>query len=580
MKKELAVSPEELKIKFEKLKTLDDLADLLEIPKSKLYYYAYKCKLDNHYKRIDIPKKYGGIRRIYAPSSPLKLIQKKLNQVFQAVYFRKASVHGFVQHGSILTNASRHLENGKKKYVFNADIKDFFPTITMGRVENLLKAKPYSLPTLIAETIARLVCYRSVLPQGAPSSPIISNMICAKMDTQLRRLAQANKCIYTRYADDITISTTLLTFPGNIATLNADTDRTEAGVDFQDIVKKNGFKLNKRKIRLQTKYRRQEITGLTVNSFPNVPRKFVRQIRAMLFAWEKYGYERAHKEYVDKYSKHPENKNATFKKTIYGKLEFLRMVKGNGHPVYLRLADMLAQLDPDFATRIPKIKDNVRFDLKVLTEGPSDWKHLKAALMSLQEKGEFIDLNIEFHEETKATGDRSLLNHCRYGSPPLKTEFCIFDRDSPDIMKQVIDGDTYKKWNARMYSFSIPVPSHRVHSPEVCIELYYRDEDITRVDTYGRRLFLSSEFHEKSGRHKSENLNCTDINKVRGKLTVIENSVYDTNNNNVALPKNDFATYILNNEKGFTNVDFSEFRLIFETIRRIAIENRLELHNQ
>lgn len=580
MKQQLDATTEEIKSKFCNLKTLDDLADLLDVPKSKLYYYAFKAKLDNHYKNFDIPKKSGGKRRILAPASPLKIIQKKISQVLQAVYYVKAPVQGFVQSRSILTNATRHLERGRKKFVFNADLEDFFPTISIFRVQNLLVATPYTLPPFVAETIARLTCYMGFLPQGAPSSPIISNMICAKMDTRLRKLAQANKCTYTRYADDITISTNRPTFPKEIASYDATQSMTIIGLDFQNAIQENGFKLNEKKARLQTKYKRQEITGLTVNAFPNVSRKFIRQIRAMLFAWEKYGYEKAQKEYLEKYRRPPYRQGISFKKVIRGKLDFLKMVKGPEDPVYLKFRDKLALLDPDFAAKIPKVESQSIFTMKVLTEGQSDWKHLKAALLNFRSNGEFLDLNIEFDEtsDNKAIGDGTLLNRCKYGSIPLKTEICIFDRDKPEIIKHVNDGDTYKKWNSRMYSFSIPIPSHRPSPSSVCIELYYTDSDIKRKDKNGRRLFLSNEFHEKSGRHKDENLICNDSNKVRGKLTVIENAVYDIENRNVALPKNDFATYILDKVDGFTGVDFSEFKLIFDLLRKIARENKINLH--
>jgi RNA-directed DNA polymerase len=575
MNQELTITAEEIRTKFYNLKTLDDLAELLEIPTSKLYYYAYKAKLDDHYKKFDIPKKSGGKRRIYAPSSPLKIIQKKLSQVLQVVYFTKAPVHGFIRERSILTNARRHLEYGRKKFILNADLENFFPTISLLRVENLLKAKPYNLPPLIAKTIASLTCYMGLLPQGAPSSPVISNMICAKMDTRLRKLAQANKCTYTRYADDITISTNLPTFPGNIASYDANRKITIVGTDFQVAIQENGFRLNEKKVRLQTKYRRQEITGLTVNAFPNVSRKFVRQIRAMLFAWGKYGYDEAQREYREKYSKRNKN-SASFKKVIQGKLEFLKMVKGNTDPVYLRLQNKLAQLDPEFAATLPLITPNGNFDFRVLTEGQSDWKHLKAALVFFQSQGNYKELSIEFVEQDDDGGDEKLLNHCRFGSPPLKTEICIFDRDKTKIVKQVTDDGNYKKWNSRMYSFAIPIPKHRTETPDVCIELYYKDSDIIRFDKNGRRLFLSNEFYGNSGKHKTQTseINCTDLNKIRGTLTVIDNAVYDSKSNNVALPKNDFAKYVLDGVPEFTNMDFSEFGLIFDLIRKIMSENQ------
>lgn len=575
MNTELTTPTDQLIKKFYSLNTLDDLANLLEVPKSKLYYYAFKANLDNHYKKFVVPKKTGGKRTIYAPSTPLKIIQKKLSQIFQAVYYVKAPVHGFVKEKSILTNAKRHLKSGRKKYILNVDLKNFFPTIHMMRVENLLKSKPYNLPSFIAQIIARLTCYMSFLPQGAPSSPIISNMICAKMDTRLRILAQTNKCTYTRYADDITISTDLSNFPSNIAIYDTFTHLTTVGVELLAAIEENGFKINEKKIKLQDKYRRQEITGLIVNNSPNVRRKFVRQIRAMLFAWGKHGYERAEKEYNEKYVKNSNGKIYSFKKVIRGKLDFLRMVKGDTDSVYLKLRTRFAELDPEYAALLPIVKTNILYNLRVLTEGKSDWKHLKAALSKFQELGDYTELSIEFVGQEGLGGDKNLLHHCKLASVPNTIEVCIFDRDDVNVVKQVSENGTYKKWQNRVFSFALPVPSHRLNTPEICIELYYKDLDITKLDKSGRRLFLSNEFHPASGKHliNSTEINSTEHNKIRGKLTVIDNAVYDSSNKNIALPKDDFATLILDGSKPFDNMDFIEFRLIFDLINKIVKEN-------
>lgn len=575
MKKELTnSSQDEIRNKFYNLKTLDDLANLLEIPKSKLYFYAYKANLDDHYKEFVIPKKTGGKRTIYAPSSPLKLIQKKLSQIFQAVYYVKVPVHGFVKEKSIKTNAKQHLDSGRKKYILNADIRNFFPTISMMRVERLLKATPYNLPTFVAQTIARLTCYMSFLPQGAPSSPIISNMICAKMDTRLRKLAKENKCIYTRYADDITISTNSPIFPSSIAIYDPAKNETIAGAEFQAAIEENGFKLNNKKVRLQNRYNRQEITGLIVNNKVNVPRKYVRQIRAMLHAWEKYGYEKAEKEYNEKYVKQINGRTYSFKKVILGKLNFLNHIKGTDQSIYIKLRNKLAQLDPDYASSLPAVKSDARFDFRILTEGKSDWKHLKAALNKFQENGVFHELSIDFVEQNGVGGDRDLLAHCRLATVPSLIEICIFDRDNVNIVRQVEENGSYKKWNNRVFSFAIPIPSHRTDTPDICLELYYKNADIVKSDSNGRRLFLSNEFHHASGKHLFvADINSTEHNKIRGNLTVIDTAVFNSENKNVALPKDDFASLVLNKVAPFDEMNITEFKLIFDLVKKVIIEN-------
>ena len=101
------------------------------------------------------------------------------------------------------TNAQRHV---KKKYVFNLDLENFFDQVHFGRVRGMLMKPPYGIGAEAALVIAQIACYKGKLPQGAPTSPILTNMVCAPLDTQLIRLAQKYKLHYTRYADDISFS--------------------------------------------------------------------------------------------------------------------------------------------------------------------------------------------------------------------------------------------------------------------------------------------------------------------------------------------------------------------------------------
>lgn len=577
---ELNLTPTDLKSKFYNLQTFEDLALLLDVPKSKLYYYAFKADLKKHYKEFEIPKKSGGVRKIVAPSSPLKIIQRKLDLVFRSVYIPKASVHGFVETRSILSNASRHVQKGKK-FIFNADLKDFFPSITRYRIEGLLKAQPYNLPKLVAKAISHLCCYEDMLPQGAPTSPVLSNMICAKMDTQLRKLAQNSRCFYTRYADDITFSTTLNSFPPQIATTDEETNALITGDLFRGIVESNGFQLNVKKIRLQPKHKRQEITGLVVNRFPNVQRKYVRQIRAMLHAIETYGIEKAQNEYVAKYAS---GRKVSLLKVLRGKIEFLKMIRGENNLIYKALSKKLEILDTDYAKyRKSKKEEKPAVGIYVVTEGKSDWKHLKDAFMRFQKNNEYTELLIEFYEydDDPPMGDAELLKRTNalITDKADKININIFDRDNKEIINKASTdgGNNYKKWTNRLYSFVIPVPSIRPDS-DICIELYYSDKDIIRKDKSGKRLFLSSEFDKRSQRHNTENLNCTDRNKFKAnKLSIIDTDVYDAKSNPVALAKDRFAKNILYKIEGFEDLDISEFRLIFDMIRKIVKENPLSL---
>lgn len=331
MQLSLQKSPEELKEAFYQLESRSDVANLLEITEQTLIYYLYRLPPESQYTIFELPKKSGGVRMINAPSSKLKIIQRKLNQVLQAVYVPRVSSHGFVSGRSIITNAQTHMNN-RRTYVFNIDLKDFFPSINLGRVRGMFMAQPYGLPEKVATILAQICCYDGALPQGAPTSPIISNMICVRLDNQLLKLAKDHKCTYTRYADDITFSTAQRNFPVLLAevTKSVSGQHISVGKKLTEIINENGFEINAEKVRLSPQHQRQEITGITVNKNLNVTRRLIKQIGAMLHAWEKYGLEEAETEYHAKFKK-PNQKHLTklksFQHVVRGKIAYLGQVR-------------------------------------------------------------------------------------------------------------------------------------------------------------------------------------------------------------------------------------------------------------
>ena len=353
----LQAPPDKLVEKFLSLKKREDIADLLEIPYYTLIFHLYRVLSIYKYKTFSIPKKSGGERIICAPITTLKILQRKLAYILKNVYKIKPSVHGFVDRRSIVTNATTHVG---KECLLNIDIHNFFPSINFGRVRGMFMAKPYNLPKKVSTTMGQICCFENQLPQGAPTSPIVSNMICAKMDSELQRIARRYKCTYTRYADDITISSARSVFPHALAKKGNGPKEAELGQCLIDVIEQNGFKINDKKVSLRSKYYRQEVTGLTVNQFPNIKRKYINQIRAMLHAWEKYGLRNAEKEYIDKYDKKhrspfikkywsSELKNKSiFREVIIGKLNYLRMVRGLKNTAFLKYCKQLARLDPSF----------------------------------------------------------------------------------------------------------------------------------------------------------------------------------------------------------------------------------------
>lgn len=334
---------------FYDLRKPEDIADLLEIPYKVLNYHLYVTSPSSQYTTFTIPKKSGGTREISAPISTIKIIQKKLNTVLQNVcvdiYKNQDLVHGFRYGKSVYTNAKIH---EKKEYVFNIDLLDFFPSINFGRVYGLFKGKRLKLPPKVAAVLARICCHNDQLPQGAPTSPIVSNLICSRLDNELYRLARSLDCKYTRYADDITFSTNRPTFPKELAEITQIFSRNRLkaviGKDLESVINRNWFSINQHKVRIQHRDGRQIVTGLVVNEFPNVNRKYTNQIRAMLHSWEVDTLVGAEQKFLknDKKKRWPFKPGKLFREVVKGKINFLKMIRGPQNETYQKFCEQLA----------------------------------------------------------------------------------------------------------------------------------------------------------------------------------------------------------------------------------------------
>lgn len=574
-------SPDTLKRKFDTLQARSDVAALLDITDYQLRYHLYIYSRDKAYKSFKISKKAGGKRHILAPQTSLKIIQRKLNQVLGSVYQPKPSTHGFVYEKSIVTNAKVHL---RKRYVFNIDLKDFFSSINFGRVRGLLMAQPYNCNQEIATILAQICCHENQLPQGAPTSPTISNMICAKLDSQLQRLAKKNQCTYTRYADDITFSTSKAKFPPHLAYFSFEAEQLQVGNELRSIIEDNGFLINTSKVRLQTRYEHQEVTGITVNEKLNIKRKYIRNVRAMLHAWEKFGLEKAEATFWEKDQKHRFKVGPdAFRQIVRGRIEFIGSVRGKNDQIYLKLLQWLGKLAPDLvketclensdASEGFAQSESIVKKCTIWTEGKTDIRHLKAAHSWLIESGKKYDVEIKFKDDLdpKKQGDKELLAMCKQYSKEYQNFpiIAIFDRDDPKCIREAHDESKgFKDWGKGVYSFALPEPSHR-EGIAVCIELFYKDEEIKRKDEFGRRIFLSTEFNLRTGRHYDAPNIITREHLKKDNLKIIDEKVFDINDQNVALSKDKFSSYIFDKKENFHNFDFSEFDAVFQTIENI-----------
>lgn len=271
------------------IQSRSDLALVLGYSPAMLSYMLYKKPKSTLYATFDIPKRTGGYRTIQAPCSELKALQRKVAALLQECLEEiRASrpnklpviAHGFVKGQSTLTNASGHRQ---RRFVFNTDLENFFSTIHIGRVRGFfISNNDFKLHPQVATTLAQIVCFDDALPQGAPSSPIVSNLIGHLLDVRLAKLAKNNGCSYSRYADDLTFSTNKSLFPDQIASL-ADPERHiwTVGAAVEDIIKRCGFSVNHAKSRMDYSDSRQTVTGLVVNKKINVPSDFRRNARAM-----------------------------------------------------------------------------------------------------------------------------------------------------------------------------------------------------------------------------------------------------------------------------------------------------------
>ena len=355
--------------KFCDITSRNELADFLEIPRKVLTYVLYVKKVEYFYTSFEIPKKNGGTRTIKAPSGKLKSIQKKLaseleryqQDIWASKRIKLNMSHGFQKNKSIITNARIHRN---KKYVLNIDLQDFFDSFHFGRVRGFFqKNRDFALPIEVATVLAQLTCYEGCLPQGAPTSPIITNLVCQILDNRLLAIAKRYKLDYTRYADDLTFSTNDKTFVEH---------KDEFLHAIQKEIEHAGFKVNENKTRLAYKDSQQKVTGLVVNEKVNVAQEYYRKTKSMAHSLYKTG-----------------------KFTIDGEVGTLQQLEGrfsfiNQLTWYNNKQD---GKEHNFGTLAGREREFKRFlfykffygnDIPIIvTEGKTDVRYLKAALKAL-----------------------------------------------------------------------------------------------------------------------------------------------------------------------------------------------------
>lgn len=254
-----------------------------------------------HYRSFSIKKRSGGQRDIRAPYPALKFMQDWIYKEILLKCKTNGAAHGFVKKRSVLTNAEVHKGQG---YLLKMDLTDFFPSIPINWVIQVFKSIGYT--NAVAFNLASICCLEGVLPQGAPTSPALSNIVASHMDKRLYKLCQICGYKYTRYADDIAISGKYIS-PSFISIVTR-------------VIEDCNFSVNKSKTRLYGEKGNKIITGISLaNNEVRVPRDYRRKLEQDVYYILKYGY--------DAHVKRNKIRASNYLQSIMGKLNFWLFVE-------------------------------------------------------------------------------------------------------------------------------------------------------------------------------------------------------------------------------------------------------------
>ncbi len=308
---------------FQALTDPAGLGRLLGVPENTLLQLAGHPQYHSFY----IPKPGGQKRFIQHPAPALKVLQQRLNRYLQAVYYglRPDCAQGFLlcpqddpQPRNIYTNALAHC---KSEWFLNVDLQDFFHTVTLTHLRNLFRHL-FFFPPALTNVLTGLTTCQGRLPMGAPTSPVLSNLVCLLPDHQLTILAEQAGAVYTRYADDMTFSFAAQPRPAFLEAV-------------RQILLLQNFKLNEAKLRLQSRLEQPEITGLVIGRgpLPTLSKPWLRrlkeEVRMLRWLLSEAVRERGifHAYVFDR-----------FRQSVRGQVEFVGFVLGKDDRVYRKLA--------------------------------------------------------------------------------------------------------------------------------------------------------------------------------------------------------------------------------------------------
>jgi len=301
------------------IKDAKDLANKMGVTLKLLRFLTYTQKLSakSNYVHFKMAKKTGGFREISAPKPELKRLQYWILENILNKVEVSDEAHGFVTNRSIVSNAKLHVG---KAVVINCDLENFFPTLSYPRVKGFFKSLGYSaeLATVLAMLTTeaeqkevlldgeKLYLYtgKRYLPQGSPASPMITNLICRKLDKRMLGIANSLEFTYTRYADDMTFSS------DHYEKIN------KMMYWIKGITKEEGFVLHPTKTKIMKRGARHEVTGVVVNEKLSINRKELKKFRALLYQIEQSGLE----------GKSWNGKSENLMASVWGYANFIQMV--------------------------------------------------------------------------------------------------------------------------------------------------------------------------------------------------------------------------------------------------------------
>lgn len=266
------------------------------------------------YRHFNIPKKNGKIREIYEPLPDLKYVQTWILQNILEKYPVSEYAKAYVKGRTLKHNARFH--KGQKILV-TMDIKDFFPSISIEQVTKIFSNIGYL--DEVACFLAYLCCLNNHLPQGAPTSPYLSNLRLLELDKKISEYVKAQGIRYTRYADDLTFS--------------GDFNSHVLIKDMWAFVKDAGFLINSKKTRVARRNARQEVTGIVVNDKMQVSKNKRREIRKQVYFIKTFGLE-SHLEHIHE-------TRANYLNHLLGQINFALFVNPNDKELQAYFKDIV-----------------------------------------------------------------------------------------------------------------------------------------------------------------------------------------------------------------------------------------------